>query len=71
MQGIFDAAFTRVDLGEPGVASVGPAVYLGISDLPSDPETDPSCTVLIDGVLYTAHTVERTGGSVLLHLHRS
>lgn len=69
--GVFDAAYQRVDLGTVGVSSVGPAVFLSLADLPTDPETDPNCTITVGGVTYTAHTVEPTAGGVLLHLHRS
>lgn len=71
VDGIFDAAYVRVDLGEPGVSSSGPAVFLTLADLPSDPTTDTAATVTIAGVTYAIHTVAPDSlGGVLLHLHR-
>ena len=70
VSGIFDAAYVRVDLGEPGVSSSGPAVFLTLDDLPSDPKADTAATVTVGGVAYLPHTVEPDGiGGVLLHLH--
>ena len=72
VQGIFDAAYTRVDLGQPGVSSVGPAVYLALADLPSDPTTDSGARITRAGVGYTPHEVKPDGlGGVLILLHRS
>lgn len=72
VQGIFDATYVRVDLGQPGVSSQGPAVFLSLVDLPSDPETDTTATVTIAGVTYTPHEVQPDGkGGVVLHLHRT
>lgn len=70
VEGVFDAAYQRVDLGQPGVSSIGPAAFLTLADLPSDPETDTASTVVVDGVTYSAHEVEKTFGAVVLHLHR-
>lgn len=70
VQGVFDAAFVRVDTGTPGVASTGPAVWLGLSDLPSNPVTDSTATVTVGGTTYVAHEARPDGlGSVLLILH--
>lgn len=72
VDGIFDAAYVRVDLGQAGVSSSGPAVFLTLSDLPSDPSVDSSATVTVDGVKYTPHEVKPDGlGGVVLLLHRS
>lgn len=70
--GIFDAAHEQVDAGQPGVTSSGPAVFLRLSDLPSDPETDTDATVTVDGVLYRPWEPAKDGqGGVLLRLHRA
>lgn len=72
VRAVFDAAFVRVDLGQPGVASVSPAVFLRLADLPSNPETDTACRVTAEGVTYLAHTVEPDGlGGVRLLLSRT
>lgn len=71
VQGVFDAAYVRVDLGQIGVSSSGPAVFLRRSDLPSDPSEDPGATVTVNGIIYTIHEVQPDGegGGVLLLLH--
>jgi len=69
--GIFDAAWVRVDAGEAGVTSVGPAVFLRLSDLPSDPEDDAGARVTAGGTTYRIREAQRDGqGGVVLHLHR-
>ena len=69
--GIFDAVYVRVDLGNPGVSSQGPSVWLILDDLPSDPYTDTTATVTVDGVTYSAHEVQPDGlGGVRLLLHK-
>ena len=46
VEGIFDATFVRADAGQAGVVTSGPAVFLRLADLPSDPETDdPAITI--------------------------
>lgn len=70
VDGVFDKAYVRVDLGNPGVSSYGPAVFLTLSDLPSDPVTDTAATVTVAGVVYLPHTPEPDGlGGVLLLMH--
>lgn len=72
VQGIFDAAHVRVDAGEAGVTSAGPAVFLRLSELPSDPEVDGNARVAVSGTEYTPWSVEKDGqGGVLLRLHRT
>lgn len=67
---VFDAAYVRVDAGEPGVSSSGPAVFVLVADLPSDPETDVEARVMVDGTEYTIHEVKKDGkGGALLLLH--
>lgn len=68
--GIFDAVYQRVDLGQPGVSSVGPAVFVSAADLSSDPDTDAAALVTVRGVTYRIHEVEPSNGAILLHLHR-
>jgi hypothetical protein len=67
--GIFDAAYVRVEAGEAGVASAGPAVFYRLSDLPVDPENDDP-TITITGVAYRVVEVMKDGqGGVLMRLH--
>lgn len=72
--GIFDAAYQRVDpVGQAGISTVGPAVFLSLSDLPSDPSADLSATITRGktGITYKPWQVEPDGmGGVLLHLHQ-
>jgi hypothetical protein len=71
VRGIFDACYVRVDVGEVGVASVGPAVWLALADLPSSPLADSGARVTADGVTYASHEAEPDGmGGVLVLLHR-
>lgn len=72
--GIYDERYVTVDpgLGQPGVASSGPAVFLTLVDLSSDPLTDTGATVtrIKTGVVYTPYEVHKDGqGGVLLLLH--
>ncbi len=68
--GVFDAAYVRVDLGNPGVSSSGPAVFLTLDDLPSDPRDDTGATVTIGGVEYSTHEPQPDGmGGIRLLLH--
>lgn len=73
VDGIFTAPHTNVDLGEQGggVSTVSPTVFLTLDDLPSDPKTDTTATVTVDGVTYSWHDVQPDGmGGVLLLLHK-
>lgn len=68
--GIFDEAFQRVDLGQPGVNSAGPAVFLTLVDLPSDPRVDKAATITFGGKVYLPHERQPDGvGGIVLHLH--
>jgi len=70
VDGIFDAAYVKVDAGTPGISTSGPAVFLTLDDLPSNPVTDLTATVTIDGTTYTPHEVHPDGvGGVVLLLH--
>lgn len=72
VQGVFDAVHVRVEAGEAGVTSAGPAVFLRLSELPSDPEVDGNARVTVSGTEYTPWSVEKDGqGGVLLRLHRT
>lgn len=69
VQGIFDSAYVDVNLGQAGVSSTGPAVFLRLADLPSDPsDDDPRIT--ISGVEYEVREAKPDGiGGVVLLLH--
>ncbi len=70
VDGVFDAAYVKVDAGDPGMSSSGPAVFLSLADLPSDPETDLTATVTVDGTEYTIHETKPDGqGGTMLLLH--
>lgn len=69
--GIFDRAYVRVDVGQPGVSSSGPAVFLRVADLPVDPETDLDPTIVVEGVSYRVREVEPDGkGGVVITLSK-
>lgn len=70
VRGVFEAEYVRVDAGVAGVSSPGPAVFLRLSDLPSDPSVDADATVTVSAAVYTAHEVKPDGqGGVLMLLH--
>lgn len=73
VSGVFNAAYEYVDINtHDGVASVGPAIFLTLSDLPTDPETDTDARIVRQAVTYRAHTVKPDGlGGVLLLLHET
>lgn len=69
VRGIFDAAYVRVDVGQAGVSSAGPAVFYRLADLPVDP--DDESQVGIAGVTYSVDDVQKDGqGGVRLILRR-
>ena len=71
VSGVFDAVFILVEAGTGAVSSVGPAVFLTLADLPSNPETDTAATVTVAGVVYLPHTVKPDGlGGVTLLMHK-
>jgi hypothetical protein len=69
--GIFDAAYVRVEAGEAGVSSGGPAVFYRLADLPVDPADDePEITV--GGVTYAVRETKKDGqGGLVLLLRRA
>lgn len=68
VDGIFDAAYVKADLGQPGVSTSGPAVTLALSDLPDVPTADSRVTV--GGVVYAPWEIQPDGmGLTVLHLH--
>ncbi len=71
VDGVFDAAYVRVDVGQPGVSSSGPAVFLTLTDLPSDPATDNEATFTIGEVEYRSWEIKKDGiGGVTVMLHQ-
>lgn len=71
VRGIFDSAYVQVEAGQAGVSSSGPAVFLLLSDLPSDP-SDDSPTVEVGSVEYEVREAQPDGqGGVLLLLHKA
>ena len=72
VRGIFDAAYVRVEAGDPGVSSSGPAVFFRLEDLPSDPEADEGALVTVNGSVYRVTECQKDGqGGVLLLLHET
>jgi hypothetical protein len=71
VRGVFDAAYVRVDAGQAGISSSGPAVFLRLADLPTDPEDD-AAMVTVDAVQFRVRECQKDGlGGVLLLLHRA
>lgn len=70
--GIFDSAYVLVDAGQAGLSSSGPAVFLSLADLPSDPMEDLGAMVTEGGISYVIREAAPDGkGGVLLHLHKA
>lgn len=71
VQGIFDAAYLRVDAGQAGVTSCGPAVFVTLADLPNDPDDDTGAVITVAGVEYEIQEIQKDGmGAARLLLHR-
>ena len=71
VSGMFDANYTSVDPQEPGVSTVGPALFLRLNELPNDPGGDEELRVTVNAKQYRAHTVKPdTMGGVVLLLNR-
>lgn len=68
---IFEASYVRLEAGDAGVSTVGPAVFLRFEDLPSDPMVDLQAQITVGGKSYAAHEVKPDGvhGGVVLLLH--
>jgi len=69
--GVFDREHVLVDPGDYNrVEMVGPAVWLDLDELTSDPETDDP-TITVDSVDYIvrARQKDSIGNSILLMLH--
>lgn len=60
VNGIFENAYQRIELGNPGVTSTGPMVFVRLSDLPTDLEQDTPI-LTINGQRYTVKEVQRDG----------
>ncbi len=71
--GIFDAAYVKIQAGQAGISSCGPALFLTLDDLPSDPSDDlDDARVTVAGVVYRIDEAKPDGlGTVLLLLHRA
>lgn len=61
VRGVFDALYVKVDAGNTGVSSSGPAVFLTLSDLPSDPSDDLSARVTVAGTEYKVREAQPDG----------
>lgn len=71
--GIFDEAYVLADASDARVSSSGPAVFLRLADLPSDPEADTGVVeVTVGAKTYRRREVKKDGqGGVLLLLHET
>jgi hypothetical protein len=61
IRGVFDALYVKVDAGNTGVSSSGPAVFLTLSDLPSDPCDDLAARVTVAGTEYKVREAQPDG----------
>ncbi len=69
--GIFDAAYEMIDVGRAGVSGYGPAVFLRLSELSSDPSED-NAQVTVEGTDYKFREVKPDGlGGVWILLHEA
>ncbi len=76
--GVFDAEYVRVDAGQAGLESSGPAVFLRLEDLKDangvplpDPDDDEP-TITVAGVAYRVRERQKDGqGGIRLLLHRA
>lgn len=73
LTGVFDAEYVRPELGQPGVSTVSPAVFIRLSDLPGlDPVVDTQALVQINGLNYRIWEAKPDGqGGIYLILHRT
>lgn len=72
VRGVFDALYMKVDAGNTGVSSSGPAVFLALSDLPSDPCDDLDARVTVAGTEYKVREAQPDGvGGVHLLLQET
>lgn len=72
VRGVFDALYVKVDAGNAGVSSSGPAVFLRLSDLPSDPSDDLSARVTVGVTEYKVREAQPDGmGGVHLLLQEA
>lgn len=72
VSGVFDAGFVpTVNQQQPGVVGYGPAVFLRLADLPTDPEDDEPL-ITIAGVDYRVREPQKDGmGGVVLLLYKA
>lgn len=72
VRGVFDEDYVLVESGNTGVSTSGPAVFLTLSDLPSDPQTDVNAVITVAGKSYKSREVQKDGiGGALLLLERA
>lgn len=72
VQGLYDENYTLIDEGNNAVEQIGPAVWLTLSALPADPQTDDP-TITIQGREYRVRErqTDGFGGTVRLLLLRA
>lgn len=69
--GVFDANYRLSEQGDAGVEQVVPAVWLTLSDLPSDPNADDPQITIAGDVYAVRERQTDSMGTVLLLLHRA
>jgi hypothetical protein len=71
VRGMFDRPSVTVEAGEAGVSSSGPAVFLLLGDLPTDP-SDDNATVTVSGNTFGIREARPDGkGGVYLLLQEA
>lgn len=72
LKGVFDAVYIRVDAGQPGISSQGPAVFLLTTDLPAGAADDLTATITVDAIEYVISEIKPDGmASLVFMLHRA
>lgn len=68
VKGVFHDSYQRIDLAGIAAQGSGPAVFVRLSDLPSDPNKDEKAAVTARGVEYLVREVQPDGegGAMLL-----
>jgi hypothetical protein len=61
VRGVFDALYEKVEAGNTGVSSSGPAVFLRLSELPSDPSDDVDARVTVAATEYKVREAQPDG----------
>ena len=68
VNGQYDALYQLADVGEAGVTTSGPAVWLSLVDLPDGADEDMGATVVCEGTTYRVREIrlDGSGGMTLI-----